>query len=569
MATLIPEYLNVDYNTLSTRLKNLIKNDATFVDTDYEGANITLLIELMAYIGELNTYYINKLAKNVFIDTADQYETMHSLASQIGYYPKGYRSARATLTVSLGPSAYHYVSVGDQIYVPSWKQISTTTSINFSNPVSYSGAVTDLSTHSFSLSAVQGDVTTYSYTGNDIVDNEILLPEFDFAYDNDLDDSVETIELSVNGELWFRISDFYDEISGLTSENNVYMFVYDKYGRSKILFNSSRNVPDDIDEIEIVVLRTLGEDGTAAVNTITVPETEFLYNTTTSTWIPYDSGDNFTVTNATATRSSDDVESIEELRENAKGGLHSQYRNTTSIDYVSHLESRSDVVVANVWGENEIAPSGSILEYNKVHISVIPDEWGTGTINYTTSTWTPDGSSTSDSIIVPTNYNIRYENRLKEYLEPRKYLTTYEMMDLPDLVYFSFGFGIRLKRLYNMSDVQNDVLDKLIQFFYSSNREFGEIIDQSDIYEYIMDTSIIDENDSTNEFEYIKGIRNLNIRDLDCNKSIYEPNSSYNYPYYTTAAYSSDIENKLRPVQLGHNQFPILSSDTTHFTLEI
>ena len=63
MSDLIPDYLNIDFNTLSARLKTQIKESATFVDVDYEGSNIATLIELFAYVGDLYTYYINKVAK--------------------------------------------------------------------------------------------------------------------------------------------------------------------------------------------------------------------------------------------------------------------------------------------------------------------------------------------------------------------------------------------------------------------------------------------------------------------------------------------------------------------------
>jgi hypothetical protein len=114
---LIPNYLEVDYDTLKDRLSSLMQKSDTFKDYNYEGANITMLIELVSYLSELTTYYNNKIAKNIFPETADQYDTVHSISSGIqGYNPKGYVSGTLdlTITVVIGDE----ISPGDQLYIP-------------------------------------------------------------------------------------------------------------------------------------------------------------------------------------------------------------------------------------------------------------------------------------------------------------------------------------------------------------------------------------------------------------------------------------------------------------------
>jgi hypothetical protein len=187
-----------------------------------------------------------------------------------------------------------------------------------------------------------------------------------------------------------------------------------------------------------------------------------------------------------------------------------------------------------------------------------PDSWDTGTINTTSGSWTPSGSAESFSIIVPQAYVSTYTANIEEFLEPRKMLNAYEEWELPDLVYFTFNIGIRLKRLYTFADISTDLKNKLIYYFNSVNREFYDLIDFKDLQEYLLDTTEIS---TTDEFSYIKGIRSLIIRDVDCNHKIYESNELGNYPQYTTSSYLSDVENQLRPIRLGYDQFPVLCSD--------
>ena len=73
-----------------------------------------------------------------------------------------------------------------------------------------------------------------------------------------------------------------------------------------------------------------------------------------------------------------------------------------------------------------------------------------------------------------------------------------------------------------------------------------------------MDTSI---ESITNEFPGIRGLQVLTIRDVICdNTSIKEVGSSL-YPHYMTDP-SVTYDNRLRRIQLGWNQFPMLNRIT-------
>jgi len=119
--TLQPNYLDVDYYTILSRMKEQLATSDIFADYNYEGSNISILLELVAYLGELQTFFVNKIAKNVYIQTADQYENVHRIATQSGYEPKGYRSARAILTINLTNAE---VNEGDILQIPAWHQLS-------------------------------------------------------------------------------------------------------------------------------------------------------------------------------------------------------------------------------------------------------------------------------------------------------------------------------------------------------------------------------------------------------------------------------------------------------------
>jgi hypothetical protein len=572
--TLVPEYLDIDYNSLIASIKDELSNSDVFKDYNYEGSNIAILIELVSYIGELNTYFLNKVAKNIYMETVDIYENANRLARNEGYEPKGHISSKTTLSLEVSSvdsnGDLNYVN-GDILFIPAWHKISSskqydTSLINFATTASkiFTASGSSISTN---LPVVQGDLVTLAYTGKDIIDNEITLPTYNYAHDDDVDDTIPSMELTVNGTPWSRISDFYDEIGALTDVDTVFMMQYDKYERTKIVFSSSRSVPDDSDEIDIYLLKSLGVNGNVAAATIINPVASLVKNITNTSVGSNSDGyigtTSLTLSNSAASIGGALPEDVEEVRENATAVHNAQYRNVTKSDYKSHLEARSDIECAHAWGEQYIAPSGDILEYNKVHISVIPpnapSSWETGTINTSAGSWTPSGSSTTITTVVPTSYVSTYTNVIEEYLEPRKMLNAYEEWNLPELVYFSFAFSLRLHRLYELPTVSTDLLNKLIYYFRSSNQCFHTTINFMDLTEYLLDTTIISPTDN---FTSVKGIRNLVLHDIDCNKRIYETNSIGNYPQYISSVYSSDVENKLRSIKIGFNQYPILSPTT-------
>jgi len=599
---LVPDYLKVDYNTATLHLKNNIRDNAVFEDVDYEGANITALIELQAYIVELNRFFVNKIAMNVFEETSNIYETSHQLAKQKGYDAKGPRASSGAITITIDNKDAE-LSNGDNIVITPWSELTcintakydeedivfaTTSDVQkddslvnvYSFTIAPSGFVTTStagasgSFYEVDIPVKQGKVRELTgIYGRDVVDNQLLLPRKTYAYDDDINDNLSTIQLTVDDEVWERVDNYYDEITGLFGENTkIYKFEYDKYERNLIRFSGQRARPGDSESIKITLLESFGKNGNvgpSTVNGIASPDV-FIYNNQGGPTRngKYITGSNISVTNKGATTGGTDPETITQIRDNSRNKLHQQYRNVTRNDYVSDLQERSDVITATAYGEQEIAPSGGdTREYNKVYLTIVPDVWGSNTINYDNETIVRNINSVPVSATIknPTSYSQSWKARLAIYIEPKKMLTTYEVFVVPNLVYFFFDIELRAKRSYDYVAVKTDTLNKLIWYFDASNRNFGELIDFMDITNYLLDP---EEVSNTDNFANIKGIDNLVFRDIDTNVVIYEPNGSLSpryYPQYTIDSGDWAGDNKIRRIQLDFDQFPSLSPTITNF----
>lgn len=581
---LIPSYLEGDFQTSFNKLKELMQKTETFKDYNFEGSNISMIMELMSYIADFNSFYTNMVAKNVYIDTANIYETVHRLVAQKGYQPLGYMSSQTTCSVTVSGDS-SVIQYGDQLYIPDWQSIDTGLTTEEGDSIFYtmtnqSTLNVDVSGGSYSFDVIfrEGQIEDLSYRGEDIIDDSIILPFKDYDHGT-YPFNVLSISVSVNDIEWTRIGDFYDDISGLIDNDEVYTFTYDKYQRYVLNFSSSRTVPISTDVIELKLIVTNGENGGIAANSININDTDLdlfiIENITKGIQIPVENIITFVNTEASIPGSS--PETIQELKVNSDVSAHSQYRNITKKDYKSHLEMRTDVMKGYAWGEQETNP-GNTNEYNKIYFSVMPrygdpDYFMPGTINTVEVLWT-DTPTVSGYISVPDTYNSDFTNDLLQYLEERKMMNVYEVPVLPELVYFRFDIGLRVKRTYSFIDVMNDVKNKLTYFFSSVNRSYNEVINFMDIHNFILDMSIVDVNDS---YSNINGIDNFVIRELRTftpsisgnENHIYEPNTVFDFPQYTKESYGTYIDNILRPIELGFNQFPALAIDLCTFENEI
>jgi hypothetical protein len=97
--------VGLDFNTLKDNLKSFLKNNTQFKDLDYEGSNINVLLDVLAYNTYLNGFYTNMVASEMFLDTAQLRDSVVSHAKELNYVPRSFTSAQAEITVAITPSS--------------------------------------------------------------------------------------------------------------------------------------------------------------------------------------------------------------------------------------------------------------------------------------------------------------------------------------------------------------------------------------------------------------------------------------------------------------------------------
>lgn len=88
----------VDFEQIKNNLINYLKSTEKFTDYDFEGSNLSVILNLIAYQAQLNAYSVNMVANESFLSTATIRNNVVSNAKQIGYLPTSTKSASSFMT---------------------------------------------------------------------------------------------------------------------------------------------------------------------------------------------------------------------------------------------------------------------------------------------------------------------------------------------------------------------------------------------------------------------------------------------------------------------------------------
>lgn len=91
-------FTNLDFDQIKTSIKDYLRSNSNFTDYDFEGSNLSTLIDVLAYNTYISSYNANMISNEVFIDSATLRENVVSLARNIGYVPRSRTASRASIS---------------------------------------------------------------------------------------------------------------------------------------------------------------------------------------------------------------------------------------------------------------------------------------------------------------------------------------------------------------------------------------------------------------------------------------------------------------------------------------
>src|SRR5210317_1976393 len=92
------KYTNLDFDQIKQSIKDYLRSNSDFTDFDFEGSNMSILLDALAYNTYITAFNSNMVANESFIDSATLRENVVSLARNIGYVPRSKTSSRASIS---------------------------------------------------------------------------------------------------------------------------------------------------------------------------------------------------------------------------------------------------------------------------------------------------------------------------------------------------------------------------------------------------------------------------------------------------------------------------------------
>ena len=104
-------FSSVDFDEIKQSIKDYLKSNSNFTDYDFEGSNLSTIIDTLAYNTYLASYNANMVSNEVFLDSATLRENVVSIARNIGYLPRSRKSAKANVSFAVDASGSNTVAV--------------------------------------------------------------------------------------------------------------------------------------------------------------------------------------------------------------------------------------------------------------------------------------------------------------------------------------------------------------------------------------------------------------------------------------------------------------------------
>ena len=92
---------SLDFNSIKDSLKLYLQSQDRFTDYDFEGSNISVLLDVLAYNSFQNAFYLNMVGNEMFLDTSILRDSAVSHAKSLNYTPRSFNSAEATVNIAI------------------------------------------------------------------------------------------------------------------------------------------------------------------------------------------------------------------------------------------------------------------------------------------------------------------------------------------------------------------------------------------------------------------------------------------------------------------------------------
>ena len=369
----LKNFTNLDFDQIKDSLKDYLKNNSNFTDYDFDGSNLSSILDVLAYNTYITSYNANMISNEVFIDSATLRENVVALARNIGYVPRSKKSSRAlvtffvdissvspspaNLTLKKGPVASTGNQFGGQSFVfgiPEDKTVSVIDGIaSFDDIEVYEGSLLDQS---------------FTYSSRNPF-QKFILPNTGI----DLDTLIVKVRPSADSTVsvkYERHDNLFDSDSGsvINGDSNIFFLQEVSSEQYEIIFGDGifGKQLQDGNVIEVSYIVTSGDDANG-INSFTYAGR--LTYTRNSVEINVTSGISL-LSNLLPSSGGEVIESVDSIRKYAPQIYATQNRALSANDYEVLIPNKiyPETESISVFGGEDLVPP----QFGKVFISIKP-----------------------------------------------------------------------------------------------------------------------------------------------------------------------------------------------------
>ena len=346
---------DLDFDTIADNIKTYLKGQEKFKDYNFEGANLGVLIDMLAYAGHIGGLNTNIAASEMFLDSAQIRKNVVSRAKDLGFTPASEKASLAVVDMKMTN-----VRNVDQS-IPTENDMICARGVKFQtvyDGVSYNFVCND------SIVPVREN-ETFTWKNINVQQGQYITDQF--IFDNQIKNSKfvlsnarvdkSTLEVSVNSGGTISKFTLSTDVSTIQSSSKVFYTQENEEGFIEIYFGDG------------VLGQGLVDGDTISATYISVDIAHVENAKLFSLIDPINGFSNATITTTTASRGGAEKEDIESIKFKATKFYTSQNRLVTLNDYkakVSEYYPNADAVA--VWGGEDNDPP----QYGKVFISLKP-----------------------------------------------------------------------------------------------------------------------------------------------------------------------------------------------------
>jgi hypothetical protein len=358
------EYAAFDALSLKSLIIKRLNSNTVFTDQNFEGSNISSVIDIIAYAYNVLLFYLNQTSAESNLTTASIYENVNKIVKLINYSPVGYQTAllpfKAYANNQLSPGTYtiprySYFTVNGTTY-------SFNSDITFTKSISGTEYLSDFSDQNLLYQGGYNEYPSYFATGEpfevltitNINETNTNLTIDNFNIDVYVKDNTATVPAWAK---WTPTQSLFLE----RPNSFKYEIRLNENGRYEIKFGNNVNGKqlNTNDEVAVYFINSNGTAGQVGTNVLN-GNTCFIYNTQKFSTIKTDTTpvnlriltqselNLLSFENPDPSTNFIPAESVQNIKANATNTFKSQYRLITTEDFTNYILKNYNNLLASV-----------------------------------------------------------------------------------------------------------------------------------------------------------------------------------------------------------------------------